>query len=173
MHYLNLCEDFEGSGQTQWVWDDSFLQPSEVFSSSILKQFPHQQVHLMGPSTQNIDYDVVLLNHPVSSILSCLSSHLRGPYFFVFSSTFCLQIVHPWTAHFYHNDLFLLEINESCIHSALWQVFVFSEYWYTPVCLCLCGLIQLLWIHTWIPWRYWIWQSQVSKHFKEQHPIVP
>ena len=53
MCFLNLCQYFEGSGQSLNLHAD--------FSFSTTKQFPSWQVHFTGPCNQNVDYDVVLL----------------------------------------------------------------------------------------------------------------
>ena len=114
---------------------------------------PNSSVIDKSPSSpiQNVDYDVVLL-YAVSGILSfnVPSQRVTFPYLFFI---FLRRTVHLWTAHFYRNDLLPLVIDESCVHSVLRLVLMFSQYRYIPVRLGLWGLIQRLCIHTRIPRR--------------------
>lgn len=132
----NLNLDLDGSGQTRWVRDDSFCIRLRISPP-------------LSPNSSLIDKSTSRDHTPRTLILmlccftkypgyGCLSFHLRGPYFLDFSSTFCAQLsIHGQLI----SDL-LLVIDESCIHSVLRQVLMFSEYWYIPVRLYLRGLIQ-------------------------------
>ena len=110
------------------------MHPSEDSSSTISKQFPLRQIHFTGLSTQNVHHGVLL--YAVSSILMFKFPSQRI-IFPCLPLIFLRPIVHPWTAHFYRNDLPLLEINKCCVLSVLRQVLMFSQYWYIPICLCL------------------------------------
>lgn len=133
MCFLNLCQDFEVSGQEQRVRDARFLvryNGLEMVAFRIRQRIsPTLSQNRSGPSSTGPARD-----HPSrTSIMSlccftqypgycCLSFHFRGPYFFAFLR----PIVLPWITHFDPNVLLLLVIYKFCVHSVLRPVLMFS-----------------------------------------------